>query len=243
MGDRANIVLEQDTGSELWLYSHWAGSDMPRLLRDALGRGRARWDDEPYLGRIIFCELVQDDWKGLTGLGLTTYETDGGRRVLRVNVKRQEVRCRNQAWPFEEFVRLNDKQCDAVWGGTKNDYAHRRAGPDVPRVRLPREPAPEGNTALRHEAHSGGAPGGRHDQTRAHLRLPEAEAKEEAMTTPIGEALAKHKFTRVGFSCHSFIGNPKLLFRCIACHEPVSAADRDELVEKWREHAAKVVTT
>lgn len=90
MGDRANVVVVQHGGKKgartggVFLYTHWGGSELGRTLRDALaragGKGRAategnRWDDEPYLVRIIFSEMLfgrdaaasHENLAGLTG--------------------------------------------------------------------------------------------------------------------------------------------------------------------------------
>ena len=67
MGDRANIVIENDAG-RIYLYTHWAGYSLPETLRSALERGKSRWDDESYLTRIIFCEMVKGSEADLTGM-------------------------------------------------------------------------------------------------------------------------------------------------------------------------------
>jgi hypothetical protein len=69
MGDRAHIALKQDKGT-IYLYSHWDGRDLYQKLARALERGRGRWDDEEYLGRIIFSEMIRDDINGETGYGI-----------------------------------------------------------------------------------------------------------------------------------------------------------------------------
>ena len=60
MGDRGNIIVK-DGNSEVYLYTHWTGSDLPDVLRSALKRGKSRWNDGPYLARIIFCEIVKGE--------------------------------------------------------------------------------------------------------------------------------------------------------------------------------------
>lgn len=55
MGDRANVYVKQ---AEVYLYTHWGGHDLAEDVRRALAR-QQRWDDESYLTRIIFCEMLR----------------------------------------------------------------------------------------------------------------------------------------------------------------------------------------
>lgn len=104
MGDRANIMIKEEGGGEIYLYSHWGGYDLPRVLANALDRGRGRWNDEPYLSRIIFSEMVKDQIEEDTGYGLSTYRTDWEYDDLIVDVKSQRVNGRGEGMSFDEFV-------------------------------------------------------------------------------------------------------------------------------------------
>lgn len=80
MGDRANVIVK-DGDSTVYLYTHWSGSDLPRLVQAALERAYKgnRLDDGPYLARIVFCEMLkQDSLDGLTGFGISSTLGDGG---------------------------------------------------------------------------------------------------------------------------------------------------------------------
>lgn len=110
MGDRGNIVMRQKDGNQIFFYTHYDGSDLPRILQDALIRGEDRWDDEPYLGRIIFCELVKDDVLNNLGYGISTYETDNEHPVLYVSSESMTVQCGNDpkfTWSFKEYIKLD----------------------------------------------------------------------------------------------------------------------------------------
>ena len=122
MGDRANIVMTQHRGTaeqggaELFLYTHWGGHKLPETLQAALIHGRARWDDESYLARIIFDEMVGANWGKLSGFGLSTYPCDNEHDYLVVDCEKQEVRREHEAtreaiarWPFEAFCALDIK--------------------------------------------------------------------------------------------------------------------------------------
>ncbi|MGO9603666.1 MAG: hypothetical protein ACLQAT_09760 [Candidatus Binataceae bacterium] len=65
MGDRANVAIlqhrENQSAGAVFLYTHSDGCALPFIVRDALSRGKDRWDQESYLARIIFSEMIQDD--------------------------------------------------------------------------------------------------------------------------------------------------------------------------------------
>lgn len=85
MGDRGNIVLIEDSiDKPIFLYTHWDGSELPEILRLGLEKGMDRWDDFPYLSRIIFQTLIAGD-KGLTGYGLSVDLCDNEYDLLVVN--------------------------------------------------------------------------------------------------------------------------------------------------------------
>lgn len=83
MGDRANIfVVDQPADRTglvhgIYLYTHWQGSDFPEMLRTALNSrlARDRWDDPPYLLRILVHDLFEQDRGSETGSGISTFRT------------------------------------------------------------------------------------------------------------------------------------------------------------------------
>lgn len=101
MGDRGNICMEIEDGTEIYLYTHWHGSELKSILQSALIRGRSRWSDESYLARIIFSEMIKDSVEELTGYGISTSLAEGG--VIKVNVAAQEVWHGTKHWSFEEY--------------------------------------------------------------------------------------------------------------------------------------------
>lgn len=98
MGDRANIVvIDEPKDADLegkreavFLYSHWAGSEMEDILAAGLAKGRERWDDAPYLARILFQQMIDGD-TGITGYGISTTLMDNEHPLLVVDVARQVV--------------------------------------------------------------------------------------------------------------------------------------------------------
>lgn len=77
MGDRGHIVLNYGDNRKIYLYTHWRGSQIDRILAEALDLGKSRWDDPGYLGRIIFQRLIGED-KSIIGFGLAPYPGDAG---------------------------------------------------------------------------------------------------------------------------------------------------------------------
>lgn len=69
MGDRGNIIIRDEGAPDLYLYTHWNGSDLPKTLKRALSR-KERWEDSAYLARIIFCEMVKGSEADATGFGI-----------------------------------------------------------------------------------------------------------------------------------------------------------------------------
>lgn len=124
MGDRANIILTNSScfPHPLWLYTHWAGTELPETLKAALKRGKGRWRDGSYLARVIFCEMVGENTQDETGFGISTKLCDNEHPLLVVDIGKQEVRIiKTPSWDskadplagevltthsFEEFIAL-----------------------------------------------------------------------------------------------------------------------------------------
>jgi hypothetical protein len=115
MGDRANIIVNQGDSGKIYLYTHWNGYRLPEILMNALGR-EERWDDEPYLTRIIASEVIRESGgiDSETGSGITTYMTDGEYAVIEVSVDKQTVSMKKHTWSFDEFIDESNK--DAILG-------------------------------------------------------------------------------------------------------------------------------
>jgi hypothetical protein len=104
MGDRGNIVIEDaEQKPILFLYTHWTGSDLPKIVQAALIRGKERWTDPSYLNRILFSELIKNDVLDLTGYGIDVEMGDGGTEVY-VCHENQTVRFREKTYSFESFT-------------------------------------------------------------------------------------------------------------------------------------------
>jgi hypothetical protein len=75
----------------VYLYTHWKGSELSEIVRRALASeaGRNRWNDAPYLTRIIFDELTRGEQGGETGYGI--WATPLESTVVDINVSTQMV--------------------------------------------------------------------------------------------------------------------------------------------------------
>ena len=108
MGDRGNIRMIERDGKDIVFYTHWSGFDLFDMLKRALKRGIDRWDDESYLARIIFCEMIMDDVDGTRNFGISTYVQDNEYPIFCVNSSEQKVYIKNgDEWRFEDFVELD----------------------------------------------------------------------------------------------------------------------------------------
>ncbi len=125
MGDRGNIAVLQhgdtpEKPNQVWFYSHWSGTELPDVLKLALGR-RQRWKDDGYLARIIFCEMVKGQKAEETGFGIYTSIGDNEHDITVCDIPNQRVyaitenelengrvpdgwKPKEPAMTFEEFV-------------------------------------------------------------------------------------------------------------------------------------------
>lgn len=117
MGERANICVIDEYQREIYLYSHFGGPDLAIVLKEALRRGKNRWKDFPYLTRIIFSEMIQDEVMEETGYGISTYQTDNEYNILCVDVKNQKVSVGGSSFMFYEYIGIPDKILLGLMGG------------------------------------------------------------------------------------------------------------------------------
>ena len=87
MGTRAQVFIK-DTG--IYLYQHWDGDGLFQIVKDAIAKGW-RWNDEEYLTRIIFCEMVKDDIGGETGFGIGNSQHGDIEYLITVDCEKQTV--------------------------------------------------------------------------------------------------------------------------------------------------------
>ena len=100
MGMRRNIRLDFGGRNYIYLYTHWGAEGLEDTLRDALIRGRTRWDDPAYLARIIFSEMIKDDVLDTAGYGIAPYVVDDEYPTIEVDLRSRTV----GRYSFSDFV-------------------------------------------------------------------------------------------------------------------------------------------
>lgn len=110
MGDRGNIcITKPDWTPWAYLYSHWQGSDLPDILKKALtsAPAKSRWDDAGYLSRILFSQIIGDDWSDEYNWGLFWSVLDNEHDIIYVNIKKQQIKISEDGIvkSFAEFVK------------------------------------------------------------------------------------------------------------------------------------------
>ena len=104
MGDRGNICIRYEDGGEIYFYTHWRGSAIKGILQSSLSK-HWRWDDPPYLARIIFCDMIDGSEKEETGYGISPYVGDNSHPIVYVNTKDQTIQIGdNEPISYEDFI-------------------------------------------------------------------------------------------------------------------------------------------
>lgn len=105
MGDRGNVVFKYEDKNKIYFYSHWGGSNLKETVRQALIRGKERWNDESYLARIVFCQMLMgsgaNELQALSSFGISPYEVDNEHPLVTVDTKAQTV----NGIPFVDYVK------------------------------------------------------------------------------------------------------------------------------------------
>ena len=105
MGNRANVRVTEFK-SEVFLYTHWAGNELPKVIQRAL-KLEDRWNDGPYLTRIIFSHMTREDkFNKTTGYGISSVVGDIMDHVIHVDVDNQMIRYKEHEFTFQEFAAL-----------------------------------------------------------------------------------------------------------------------------------------
>ena len=89
MGDRGQVKIIQWGDKPVYLYTHYFGSELVETVKKALQK-KWRWNDGPYLTRIIFCEMVMGYEDEEIGFGISSGECDHYVSV-NLHVKNQTV--------------------------------------------------------------------------------------------------------------------------------------------------------
>jgi len=135
MGDRGNIVVRDSGGKDVVFYTHWAGYNIAAVVRRALAK-ECRWEDDPYLARIIFCELVKGNEEEETGFGIGRFTAaDRQHPVVLVDIKKQMVFLAEgykedaplpeadvkHGYSFRDWAKMTDEEATAMLDSRKEE--------------------------------------------------------------------------------------------------------------------------
>lgn len=92
MGDRGNIgfVGTAEARDCVFLYTHWAGSMIPELVRDAIETAKPRWGDPSYATRMALTKIIGGA-EGPLGWGVDTQMGDNEHDVPIIDWNRRTV--------------------------------------------------------------------------------------------------------------------------------------------------------
>lgn len=116
MSTNGQVILHgEDFRHPVVFYQHSDAYNLGRTLADALARGNERWEDGPYLARIIFSEMIKDYVLEETGYGISTNQMNCGRYTWNVYVDKMEIENDGDTWTFPAFVeKFETKQKETV---------------------------------------------------------------------------------------------------------------------------------
>lgn len=97
--------MKYQDGSKIFFYTHWGGSYLKETLKDALERSRDRWNDESYLARIVFSEMIKDSVGDTTGYGIAPYAPDNEHEHVIVNVAAKTITEGENHYTFDDFCK------------------------------------------------------------------------------------------------------------------------------------------
>lgn len=124
MGDRANVYLvDSDVEHGMYVYTHWSGSELPEMVREALEKAEHRWGDAQYAARIFVSQFFSDIHEEETGGGLSTVMWDNQHPLIVVHLPLRRVYLAqvgeerspvpdNFGYTFENFVGLKHAEWD-----------------------------------------------------------------------------------------------------------------------------------
>lgn len=107
MGDRRHVIFDYGKAGKIYLYSHWNGYDLPERVAKALDteQARNRWNDEPYLTRILIELLTEKDRGEPTGWGVyPTYQESQYTHDIIINMTNRNVQIGGLILPYEDYI-------------------------------------------------------------------------------------------------------------------------------------------
>lgn len=114
-----NIYVKFGNNKGFYLHTKLGGPTLPKTLKAALLRGKARWGDTATLAGIIFSELSQKDFLKGSGFSMSPDLVDNDNFILVVDDQNQKVGVFGEngrfivAFPYSDFVNKTDR--DLEW--------------------------------------------------------------------------------------------------------------------------------
>lgn len=104
MSTSGEVKLIYPNGLSIYFYKHWDADLLPETIAHALDHGRSRWNDEPYLARVLFSQMISAEVDGITGFGIDVMPS-GEPIYVTIDLATQSVWLRNnERLTFGEFV-------------------------------------------------------------------------------------------------------------------------------------------
>lgn len=113
-----NIYIKQGANKGIYLYTAKDGKILPKILKNALVRGRERWGDTQALTRVIFAEMIQKDVLSNTGFGISAHLGDNDNFIIAVDDKIEKIGFFTESgaafkyYTFDQFIALTDAALD-----------------------------------------------------------------------------------------------------------------------------------
>jgi hypothetical protein len=104
MGDRGQVYVHEGRKRGVYLYTHWRGTELPEDVKKAMARGRSRWDDTPYLTRIIFSQMIMGSVGDADGYGIDAHDMGPDHDTIKVDTVSQTVTYEGKTYTFEEWI-------------------------------------------------------------------------------------------------------------------------------------------
>ena len=137
MGDRGNIFFVDRTENNIlvgvYMYTHWSGEQLPRIVRDALARGRDRWGDSQCLAAVVFQTLTAQAHRALEmGCGLSSALWDNEHKIIRIDDTQQRVSFHEPgseqepqsalvSWSYAEYIALSSDVVARIFDDADED--------------------------------------------------------------------------------------------------------------------------
>jgi len=97
MSTRSQVkIISDDFNVPIYLYQHCDGYALYKIVKNAIVRGKDRWNDPEYLARIIFSEMIKDSIMDDIGYGIGTSEHGDIEYLVTVNIDNQTIKENNK---------------------------------------------------------------------------------------------------------------------------------------------------